>query len=84
MGAMRVVWPQARRGVQVRETMRFRLWLMLYRIAYWLLGRAKPERCEFDFVVEGTRYVGYELIWSDEDGKIVGRLRLKGEVRETR
>jgi hypothetical protein len=58
--------------------MRFKVWLFLYRITYWLLVKTTPPACDYEFVVGGTRYIGYELNWSFEDRKIVGRLKFKG------
>jgi hypothetical protein len=60
--------------------MRFKFWLLLYRVTYWLLVKTVPPACEYEFVIGGTRYVGYELQWSYEEEKIVGRLKLKPEA----
>jgi hypothetical protein len=60
--------------------MRFKVWLFLYRITYWLLVKTTPPAREYEFVVGGTRYIGCELNWSFENGKIVGRLNYKPEA----
>lgn len=47
--------------------------LILYRLNFWLMGRI-VEPSDVEFVVKGCRYLHYEMRWSLEDGKIVGRL----------
>ena len=64
---------------EVWKTVWFKAWLFLYRIAYWLLVKTTPPVCDYEFVVGGIRYIGYELNWSFENGKIVGRLKRKGK-----
>lgn len=54
--------------------MSHRIWLALYRVAYWLLIKAIPPARDYEFVVNGTRYLEHELKWSTENGKIVGRI----------
>jgi len=56
---------------------RFRFWLFLYRIAYWLLIKAMPGAADYEFVVGKTRYIDHELKWTWEHGKIVGRITPK-------
>lgn len=60
--------------------MRFRFWLFLYRVSYLMMKKAIPG-VDYEFVVDGKRYIGYEMLWCWENGKIVGRLTCKPEGR---
>jgi hypothetical protein len=47
--------------------------LVLYRVNFWLLGKiVKPS--DVEYVSNGCRFLYYDLRWSIEDGRLVGRL----------
>ena len=49
------------------------VWKSLYGLAFWALGKMSPG-IHVEYVVSGTRYIDFDLVFSIEGKVIVGRL----------